>query len=211
MNRKPPKRNAKPSQTGKGKNTWADHYTRQAKKDDYPARSVYKLKEIQTKFTLIKKNDSVLDLGCSPGSWLLYAAEITGPDGRVTGVDLNPVTVSLPPQARAFEGDILDLDQTLTGQFSGGFHVVMSDMAPSTTGQKDVDAARSLELCEMALDMAIRYLFPGGAFVCKIFQGPDMKAFSDRVRAVFETTKQFKPESCRKQSKEIYIIAKGKK
>lgn len=212
MNRKPSKGHNRPSSSSKGKkNTWEDHYTRQAKKDRYPARSVYKLQEIQRKFTLIKKNDRVLDLGCSPGSWLLYAAEIVGPNGRVTGIDLNPVTIALPPQVSAFEGDILDPDNTLTEQFSGGFHVVMSDMAPATTGMKDVDAARSVELCEMALDMALRYLVPGGSFVCKIFQGADVKAFIDRVRPAFESTKQFKPESCRKQSKEIYIIGHGKK
>lgn len=211
MSRKPVKRSSRAQGKGKGKNSWEDHYTRQAKKDRYPARSVYKLQEIQRKFTLIKKNDRVLDLGCSPGSWLLYAAEITGPDGYVVGVDLKPVTVPLPSHARAFEGDILNMDDSLSEPMADGFQVVMSDMAPATTGMKDVDAARSLELCDMALDMALRHLAPGGAFVCKIFQGQDMKAFTDRVRPAFDTVKNFKPESCRKQSKEIYIIAKGKK
>lgn len=206
MKRKPVKEKSK-----KSGNTWDDHYSRQAKKDNYPARSVYKLQEIQRKFTLIKKNDRVLDLGCAPGSWLLYASEVAGSGGQVAGIDLKPVTIPLPPQARALVGDILEPDDSWSELFSQGFNVVLSDMAPATTGMKDVDAARSFELCSMALDVAIKVLAPGGAFVCKIFQGEDFTAFTDRVRLVFDKYKIFKPESCRKQSKEIYIIGTGKK
>ncbi|MBU1168221.1 MAG: RlmE family RNA methyltransferase [Proteobacteria bacterium] len=206
MKRKPVKEKPK-----KGKNPWEDHYSRQAKKDNYPARSVYKLQEIQRKFTLIKKNDRVLDLGCAPGSWLVYAAELAGSGGKVIGIDLKPLTISLPSQAQAFEGNILEPDQARESLFAGGFNVVLSDMAPATTGMKDVDAARSFELCSMALDLAVQVLHSKGAFVCKIFQGEDFTAFTDRVRLVFDTYKIFKPESCRKQSKEIYIIGTGKK
>jgi 23S rRNA (uridine2552-2'-O)-methyltransferase len=201
---------AKPK-SGKGGNSWEDHYSRQAKEDGYPARSVYKLQEIQRKFTLIKKNDKVLDLGCSPGSWLMYAAERAGAGGRVIGIDLKPVTAKLPTQALALVGDILEPDPAWDEHLAPGFQVVLSDMAPATTGMKDVDAIRSLELCNMALDLAERVLTPGGSFVCKIFQGGDIKTFTDRVRLVFDQQKMFKPESCRKQSKEIYIIGTGKK
>jgi 23S rRNA (uridine2552-2'-O)-methyltransferase len=169
----------------KPKNTWEDHYTRKAKKEDYPARSVYKLQEIQRKFTLIKKNDRVLDLGCFPGSWLLYAAELTGPGGRVNGIDLKQVTVSLPPHAKAVAGDILEPGEDASSILKEKYRVVISDMAPATTGMKDVDAARSFELSSMALTVAEDVLEPGGAFVCKIFQGEDMEAFTAKVKELF--------------------------
>jgi len=190
-------------------NRWEDHYSEKAKKENFPARSVYKLQEIQQKSNLIKKGDHVLDLGCAPGSWLLYAASVTGETGRVVGIDLQPVPVKLPSHATAYIGDVLSPDETLlTGKH---FNVVLSDMAPSTTGNRIVDAARSLTLCETALFIAQQVLIPGGSFVCKIFQGEDFKAFSDSVKADFKTHKIFKPKSSRKASKEIYIIGTGKK
>jgi 23S rRNA (uridine2552-2'-O)-methyltransferase len=192
-------------------NPWQDHYTRQAKKDHYPARSVYKLQEIQKKFNLIRRGHRVLDLGCAPGSWLLYAAQLTGPEGCVVGVDLTPVTIGLPGHARAVVGDVLSLGEPLLPEGQTGFHVVLSDMAPATTGMKDVDAVRSYRLCEGALDVARQHLSPGGGFVCKLFQGNDFKAFSEAVRAEFRQQKTFKPQSCRKASREIYIIGIGKK
>ena len=195
----------------KKKGQWEDHYTRKAKEEKYPARSVYKLQEIQRKFTLVKKGAKVLDLGCSPGSWLLYASELTGPSGQVTGIDLKEVSIPLPKHAKALVGDILHLTPELEEAFSCGFSVVISDMAPATTGMKDVDAARSLELCEMALEVAVKRLVSGGHFVCKIFQGGDFDAYVGEVKKHFGQVKIFKPESCRKQSKEIYVIGVGLK
>ncbi len=190
-------------------NRWADHYAEKAKKENFPARSVYKLQEIQQKNNLIKKGHRVLDLGCAPGSWLLYAASLTGETGSVVGIDLQPVSVKLPSHVTAHIGDMLSPDQTLlTGKH---FNVVLSDMAPSTTGNKTVDAARSLALCETAFFIAKQVLVPGGSFVCKIFQGEDFKAFSDSVKADFKVHKIFKPKSSRKASREIYIIGTGKK
>ncbi|SCY77992.1 RlmE family RNA methyltransferase [Desulfoluna spongiiphila] len=202
---------AKISRPPKKKGQWEDHYTRKARDEKYPARSVYKLQEIQRKFTLIKKGAKVLDLGCSPGSWLLYAAELAGGGGRVVGIDLKPVTIKLPSHAEALVGDILALTPELEDAFSPGFTVVISDMAPATTGMKDVDAARSLELCEMALTVATERLHPGGHFVCKIFQGGDFDAYVSHVKERFRQVKIFKPESCRKQSKEIYVVGLGMK
>lgn len=192
-------------------NTWQDHYTRQAKKEQYPARSVYKLKEIQQKFKIIHQGDTVLDLGCSPGAWLLYAAEMTGTGGTVMGIDLNPVSIKLPAHVQSVVGDVLSPDERILAVIGEGYHVVLSDMAPATTGMKDVDALRSYRLCEAALEWAIKRLIPGGSFVCKIFQGEDFKAFTELVRAAFNQQKTFKPQSSRKASKEIYIIGMGKK
>jgi 23S rRNA (uridine2552-2'-O)-methyltransferase len=191
------------------KNRWADHYSRQAKKDHYPARSVYKLKEIQSKYHLIRPGDKVLDLGCSPGSWLLFAAETTGKRGNVVGIDLKPVTIGLPPQAAVHVGDVLE--ERLIETLGQDFNAVISDMAPSTSGIKDVDAVRSLDLCTAALAVARRCLMPGGAFLCKIFQGADFDTFSRRVKKHFSKQNIFKPQSSRKASREIYMIGTGKR
>jgi 23S rRNA (uridine2552-2'-O)-methyltransferase len=188
------------------KNPWQDHYSRQAKKERFPARSVYKLEEIQKKNQLIKKGDRVLDLGCAPGSWLLYAAKLTGPKGRVIGVDLKPVSTRVAPPIIIITADVFTLDIESLGK---AFNVVLSDMAPATTGHKDVDAARSYNLCETALNIAQSILLPGGSFVCKIFQGPDFNLFVDAVRVGFQGVKIFKPQSSRKASKETYVIGLG--
>ena len=185
---------------------WRDHYSQQAKKERFPARSVYKLEEIQKKHRLIKKGDRVLDLGCAPGSWLLYTAKLTGPKGRVIGVDLKPVSIQASSHIRIIAADVFTLDVASLGK---DFNVVLSDMAPATTGHKTVDAARSYDLCEAALKIAQNILLPGGSFVCKIFQGPDFNLFLDDARAGFKSQKIFKPQSSRKASKEIYIIGFG--
>ena len=182
---------------------WQDHYSRQAKKDRFPARSVYKLAEIQKKHRLIKKGDTVLDLGCAPGSWLLYAAKLTGPKGRVIGLDLKPVSIQLPSHTKIITADVFTLD---IESLEKDFKVVLSDMAPATTGHNIVDAARSYNLCESALNIAQSILLPGGSFVCKIFQGPDFNLFLNAARAGFKGLKIFKPQSSRKASKEIYVI-----
>jgi 23S rRNA (uridine2552-2'-O)-methyltransferase len=191
---------------GTHKNRWEDHYTRQARKDRYPARSVYKLQEVQKKFKIIKKGDRVLDLGCAPGSWLLYAAQLTGSRGEVVGIDQKAVTIQVPEHVSVFEGDALDELETVIGMLGRGYDAVISDMAPATTGNKTVDAARSMGLCEAALNLAGELLKPGGAFLCKIFQSGEVKAFSETVRKRFGQQKTFKPKSSRKASKEIFII-----
>ncbi|MCD4722952.1 MAG: RlmE family RNA methyltransferase [Desulfobacula sp.] len=194
-----------------GKNQWADHLTQRAKAENYPARSIYKLEEIQNKFKIMKKNDQVLDLGCAPGSWLLYAAKQVGSQGRVFGIDLKPIDIHLPDNVVAIKDNILGLDNGSFLDEHRGFNVILSYMAPGTTGRKDVDALRSFELCNMALKVADDFLAQNGNFVCKIFQGNDFNVFQKNVKSKFKECKTFKPDSCRKQSKEIYIIAKGKK
>lgn len=190
---------------------WEDHYTRRARQEDFPARSVYKLQEIQAKFKILRPGQRVLDLGCAPGSWLKYAAQQVGPGGRVVGVDRQPVTIRLAPQVQTLEADILDPDPASRAVWEGPFDVLLSDMAPATTGQRGVDAARSLALCEAALAAAVRCLTVGGHFVCKIFQGPGFEDFTEAVRRRFTQVKIYKPRSTRKASKEIYIIGLGRK
>ncbi|UCD88912.1 MAG: RlmE family RNA methyltransferase [Desulfobacterales bacterium] len=193
------------------KSRWQDHYSRQAKKERFPARSVYKLKEIQKKYHLIKKGDHVLDLGCYPGSWLLYAADLTGNQGQVVGIDLEPVTLQLPPHVRVYTGDILTMEDTFFKSLGNHFNLVLSDMAPATTGNKHIDSARSYQLCQAALAIAHTVLIPGGSFVCKIFHGEDFTLFINSIKSSFTKHTIFKPKSSRKASKEIFIIGLGKK
>ena len=206
-----PTRGKSKSRKGGRAGQWADHLTEKAKSQGYPARSVYKLEEIQNKYRVMRAGDTVLDLGCSPGSWTLYAARQVGDRGRVLGIDLQPVETKLPPNGTTVEDNILQLETPGFLEQADGCHLVMSDMAPATTGRKDVDALRSVELCRMALDVALNRVKLNGHFICKIFQGNEFKAFEKEVKAAFRECKIFKPESCRKQSKEIYIIAKGKR
>ena len=192
-------------------NRWQDHYARRAKKEKFPARAVYKLQEMQQKYNIIKKGDKVLDLGCAPGSWLLYAANLTGSKGQVVGIDLKEVSERVPSHVRVYQGDILSMDDELFKLTGKDFNVVLSDMAPATTGSTHVDSARSFELCRTALSIAQERLVSGGSFVCKIFHGEDFKTFSDAVKQKFNRYKIFKPQSSRKASKEVYIIGFGKK
>jgi 23S rRNA (uridine2552-2'-O)-methyltransferase len=203
---KPVRKANKPS-----KNRWEDHYARKARKEQYAARSVYKLAEIQKKHRIIKKGGRILDLGCAPGSWMQFAVEQTGTGGRVVGIDLKPVTLALPPNVEAITGDIDEVVRSGHPALSQPFDLVLSDMAPATIGHKHADAARSFMLCETALFVAEMVLKPGGNFVVKIFQGEDFKAFCDNVKARFDRMHIFKPQSSRKGSKEIFIIGLGKK
>ncbi|KPA09518.1 Ribosomal RNA large subunit methyltransferase E [Candidatus Magnetomorum sp. HK-1] len=192
------------------KNLWADHYTYQAKKDKYPARSVYKLKEIQKKYRLIKQGNKVLDLGCAPGSWLIFVSEILGSTGFITGIDQKKITIKIKTPHEIMVDDIYNV-KDMDSLEGAPFDIVLSDMAPNTTGRKDVDALRSLQLSEVALDMAQKYLRPGGHFVCKIFQGSDTKEWIDAVKACFKSHQLYRPKTTRKASKEIYIIGLGMK
>jgi 23S rRNA (uridine2552-2'-O)-methyltransferase len=194
----------------KNKNKWEDHLSRKARAENYPARSVYKLEEIQNRFKIIRPGDRVLDLGCAPGSWLLYSGKKVGNKGTVLGIDLKSVDIRLPDHVRAIRKDIRDIEAELAFNEESRFNVILSDMAPDTTGRKDVDAARSYDLCCLALDIAEKYLLKGGHFVCKIFQGDDFSKFRENVKESFKESKNFRPNSCRKNSKEIYIIAKFK-
>ena len=193
------------------KNPWADHYTRQARKDNFAARSVYKLEEIQKKHRILTRGDRVLDLGCAPGSWLQFTARAIGDAGRLVGIDLTPVTIRLAEHVTVITGDVADLEGYLADMALRQVDVVLSDMAPATTGNRHVDEARSVGLCEMALAAADRFLRPGGHFVCKIFQGGDTKDFTDAVRERFARQTATRPQSTRKASREVFVIGLSKK
>ena len=162
-----------------------DHYAQQAKKDHFPARSVYKLKEIQQKFNLMAKGDQVLDLGCAPGSWAKYAASVVGPEGWVVGVDLKDVTEKFPANTRIMIGDVLALaemeKENLEQKIGSGYNIVLSDMAPATTGRKEVDAARrwtppGLIICAWRPLPSHKKVWPQGArLYARSFRGRTLK------------------------------------
>lgn len=190
-----------------------DHFFRKAKEQNFAARSVFKLEEIDKKFKILKPGFHVLDLGASPGSWSQFASAKVGPKGYVLGIDLNPVTVSIK-NGDFIVGDIhqvaLREEMTQRGQ-PEFFDVVLSDMAPKTTGIRMTDQARSFELCEMALQVAAEYLRPGGHFVCKFFHSDDFQKLRDRIKAGFERCEAIRPESTRTISKEIFLVGLRKK
>lgn len=190
-----------------------DHYFKKAKDENFAARSVFKLEEIDKKYRLFKPGQTVLDLGASPGSWSQYASKAAGKDGRVLGVDLSPVTVKLP-NAVFIQADLRDLhldDVFKQHGFVPPFDIVMSDMAPKTTGIRITDQARSMELCELALDVARRFLKKDGHFVCKLFHSDDFTKLREEIKKTFTKCEVVKPDSTRKISKEIFLVGIGKK
>lgn len=190
-----------------------DYYFKKAKKENFAARSVFKLDEIDQKFKIIKPGQTVFDLGCSPGSWAQYASQKVGAKGRVLGVDLSPVTVKLP-NATFLQADLrdLNLEQVFAEHgFVPPFDVVISDMAPKTTGIRITDQARSMELCELALDVARQFLKPGGHFVCKFFHSDDFTKLRDEIKKTFADVQAIRPHSTRSISKEIFLIGLRKK
>lgn len=191
--------------------TYRDHYFKRAKQENYPARSVYKLQEIEKQSHLLVPGAAVLDLGACPGSWSLFAANRVGPSGRVLAIDLNPADTAFPGHVTYLTGDMLDPGPEILQAFAaqGPFDVVLSDMAPKTTGIKFTDQARSLELAEAALAVARRRLKRGGAFVVKIFQGPDAPAYLAVLKTVFKSVRIAKPKSSRSESKEIFYVGTG--
>ena len=180
-----------------------DHFARRARREGFAARSVYKLEEIDRRVRLFQRGQAVLDLGSAPGSWLQYIGTAVGPRGRVVGIDLKEVTVALPAHVEVHQGDAFEVDEAT---FGTGFDVVTSDMAPATTGNRLADHARSVELCRRALTVARAVLRPGGAFVCKVFEGEDVQALFEDVRARFETARRIKPKGTRSESVELFVV-----
>ena len=190
-----------------------DFYFHKAKKDNYPARSVYKLEEAQKKHRFLKPGQRVLDLGCHPGSWSLYAAGIVGARGVVAGVDLQRATEA--PQKPDAEIHRLCYD-VFSDELIGvlhkrwpGFHVLLSDMAPATTGSQYADHQLSLRLCRRVLELAKRLLHDNGALYCKVFQGVDFPVFLEECKPLFTTLKVLKPQSSRQESREVFVLGLG--
>lgn len=190
-----------------------DFYFKKAKKENFVARSVFKLQEIDERFRLLQPGMQILDLGAAPGSWSQYASQKIGNSGKVLGIDLQPIRLTIP-NVKFINADMRDLNLPklfAEFKFTDLFDVVMSDMAPKTTGIRVTDQARSKELCDIALEVALRHLAPGGAFIAKLFHSEEFEKFRDSLRKYFETVNVLRPKSTRKASKEIFFIAQGMK
>ena len=208
-----------------------DYWSQKAKKEGYPARSVYKLMEIDEKFNFFKSSRQkkpvnqaafrVLDLGAAPGSWSLYVLRKYGkPDKEnralsLTAVDLQPLYKNDEfPNYENFlfiQGDFTGIPVRETLISNGPYNAIISDAAPLTTGSRTVDTQRSLSLVEEAFFYAENCLAPGGNLAVKIFQSGDTTALLKHLRENFTTAKSFKPTACRSNSFETYLIGLGKK
>ena len=189
-----------------------DHYFHKAKKENFVARSVFKLEEIDQKYKILRGAQFVVDLGCSPGSWTQYVLKAS-PKSQVVGIDLQNVTIK-DPRFHFERADIynFDLSAYVHDKFGAdAVDVVLSDMAPKTTGIRSTDQARSFDLCLMALDVAKKHLKKNGHFVCKFFHSEDFSQLHQEIKKVFAKVEILKPDSTRKISKEIFLVGLNKK
>jgi 23S rRNA (uridine2552-2'-O)-methyltransferase len=190
----------------KNGNKWKDHYTEKAREENWLARSVYKLEEIDKKYKLIRQGSRILDLGCYPGSWSQFCLRRAGQGGKIIGIDLQKPSRVSSPNLRFIEADILGLDPEVLSLDIGEIDLVISDLAPQTTGNKFSDTCMSMSLVEKALEIAIAVLKNGGNFVCKVFEGGDFKAFKDKASGHFDQIRILRPSAVRKKSREVYLI-----
>ncbi len=191
-----------------------DEYFNKAKAEGYVARSAYKLKQIQEHRPVIRRGMRVLDLGCAPGAWLQVAGELVGPTGQVIGLDLTPTLHQFPANIHTVVGDIYTVDPMAlrsTGLSPGGepslFDVVLSDMAPNTSGHGDHE--RSIRLCDRVVELLPDLLKTTGSLVIKVFEGSEYPRFLKDLREQFTKVKGFKPKASREVSVEMYVIGEG--
>lgn len=202
--------NKKPGTISASSRNWLerhinDPYVLKARKDGYRSRAAYKLLDIQAKFNLINLGHSVLDLGAAPGSWSQVLAKLAGKKGNVVAVDIAPM--------QEIEGvNVLQLDaRDLKFESSSKFNSILSDMSPNTTGFRSVDHLKSMELCECVLELADELLLDGGSLIMKVLIGGQQDAMLKLLKDGFERVKFYKPMASRRESKEIYLIAIGRK
>ena len=197
----------------KSRRDTADSYTLRAHKEGYPARSVYKLEEIQQQFKLIKPGDTVLDVGAAPGSWTLFTNNVLlKGKGTIIAVDLNPLNINpIPHTVTSYVGDAFCKEIKPKLIEHGPYDAIISDAAPMTTGNRGVDTARSEYLAEQVILLASEHLKRGGNLAVKLFQGGGEQELMKTMRSLFTRAKIVKPKACRDDSFEVYLVGVGKK
>ncbi len=188
-----------------------DTYYKKAKQQGYRSRAAYKLLELQQRYQLLHPGDAVVDLGAAPGGWLQVAAKLIGANGRLVGVDLQAIQPLSERNVVLLQGDMADpeLRETVKRLLGGPADCILSDLAPKLSGIRDADAARCLELNQLALEAALELLRPGGVLLIKSFIGEDLHAFTAELKKHFSVVQRTKPEATRQGSSEIYFMAKG--
>lgn len=188
-----------------------DYYSRLAHKKAYPARSIFKLEEIDKRMGLFARKDRVLDLGSSPGSWLKYILERIGNKGRAVGIDIVTLGIELPSNAGFLLADVMTIDPEEIKKSAGvdTFDVIASDLAPKTTGIKHVDQENSWILLERAVQLSKRLLRRGGHFTGKLFFSPRHKEATQLLNELFGNVRTIQPKATRKESREIFIVGKN--
>jgi 23S rRNA (uridine2552-2'-O)-methyltransferase len=186
-----------------------DSWYRKARQEGYRSRAAYKLLEIDQKHGLLQQGLRVVDLGCAPGGWMQVAAEAVGQRGRVVGMDRLAMQPLEHQQVAVLRGDVTSEDacERLEEALGGRAQLVLSDMAPDTSGIGFADHVRSVELVMVAASIATRLLEPGGTFVAKVFDGPELNKLLQDLRAVFKTVRRIRLRSTRKGSRELYLMA----
>ncbi|MBN2552194.1 MAG: RlmE family RNA methyltransferase [Spirochaetales bacterium] len=186
----------------------ADYFSRLAKQKNFPARSVFKLQEMQERFGLFEAGQRILDLGSAPGSWSKYCLQLLGPRGLLVGVDLEAVRMEPPagPRYRFLQGDIFSAEIAAQLGELGPFDVILSDAAPRTSGSGLVDGEGSLQIAERVLEIAAHTLERGGHLVVKVFQGGEEGRLLRRMKSIFRRARAFKPKASRSESREIYFL-----
>ncbi len=192
-----------------------DYYFKQAKKEKYLARSVYKLQEIDQKFHFFNLGDFILDLGASPGSWTQYILSKIGSRGTILALDIHPLKIShrqiIFAQKDIFQISSSELNDILAEySLPKKFNVVTADLAPKTSGIYETDSQGSLELAQKSFQLAQKFLIDGGNFTTKIFESPEAHSFFQEIKPYFRKSKIFKPKASRKESREFYIVGKLK-
>ena len=187
---------------------FSDEFVKKAQKEGYRSRAVYKLLEIVEKKATIRNGDKVLDLGAAPGGWSQVAAKLVGSQGKVIASDILPI--ELIDGVDFLQGDFTEqsvYDELLVMTDGAKVDVVLSDMAPNMSGQLSVDQPKSMYLAELAIEMAIKTLNPGGSFVVKVFQGDGFDVFVQNAKKAFKKVSVIKPKASRPRSKEVYLLA----
>lgn len=184
-----------------------DQYFKKAKALGYRARSAFKLIEINDKFKVLKKGQSVLDLGAAPGSWLQVIQEKVESSGKIAGIDLQEIK-PLGENVSLYQADIFS--ELIEDLFYGEkFDVITADLAPKTSGVKDIDQWKSIELNQKVIEFSQKHLKPIGTLILKVFIGADFQDFIKETKTIFKKVNTFKPKSCRNRSFETYLICKG--